>query len=186
MFKNPRGCNPLINLDIPNSMLPFKNLGFQKEINTLNIMDTIPNDLIKRIFSLLSSNENLFMREVSLSFKRNTNPILLILNKLDNLLKISHPVEMILTSHLTCYLSYNNFTIFKMKDLAKIHSLFSMNIATSIAVGKFNSCIDESCREKKLGFLYFLKKQMSPLNGIAFYNKRDIPYCSQCYKYWNM
>ena len=90
-------------------------------------MEILPEDIIKRIFGFLSLKERLFMREVCFFFKNNTASILLLCNKLDDLLKTICTIEQQLSSDLTCYIAYSNFTILKTKDPPIVHSLFRVN-----------------------------------------------------------
>ena len=143
-------------------------------------MEGIPDDIVKRVFSYLSSKERLIMREVCLSFKNNTKRNLVLSNKFDTLMKIRDPDNFPLARGLICYITYNNLTILKSKENECVHSLFRIN-------NNYNKCINVICRERKLGLLYFMKKHILSYPGMVpvLYN-RDIPYCSKCFKYWTL
>jgi hypothetical protein len=145
-------------------------------------MEILPEDIIKRIFDFLSLKERLFMREVCFFFKNNTSSTLILSNIFDNLLNITHSIENKTSNNLICYIAYNNFTIFKTKEPERVHSLFRIH-------NNYEKCINVICREKKLGYLYFSKKPTQSYHKIynkCFYIKRNIPYCSNCFKYWTL
>ena len=147
-------------------------------------MDILPDDLILRIISFLSLKEIILMREVNHPFLSYINPLLLSALKLENSLKTTYVIEMKQAKDLTCYATYHNFTIFtNHKPANQVHSLFRININEP-----YNKCIDDRCREKKLGYIFFSKKSLSPNNHQTShwhsYIKRNIPYCNKCFKKW--
>jgi len=166
----------------------------------LYIMETLPDDLFQKIFCFLSLKQKILLRETCHFFKSRQNPMILSAYKLECLLKISHPIEMKLSSDLTCYTTYNNFTIYKTNQRETVHPLFRIN-------NNYDTCIVDTCREKKLGYIFFSKKpallyhqssnpwcfynKPAPLyhqswNPWCFYNKRNIPYCNGCFKMWSI
>ena len=148
-------------------------------------MESLSDDLFLKILSFLSLNEKIMMREISLYFKNQINTILLSIYKLEYLFNITHPVVIKEPSSLSCYLSYNNCTIYKMKVPSnRVHPLFSRN-------SNYDQCMVEICREKKLGDIYFSKRQVFATHQQIqyqwnYYNKRNIPYCSNCFYKWTL
>jgi len=148
-------------------------------------MEYLSDDLFIKILGFLSLKEKIMTREISLYFKYRINPILLSIYKLDNLFKITHSIETKRSSDLTCNVKYNNFTIYKMNSPSfQIHSLFSIN-------NNYDRCMVNTCREKKLGYIYFSKRKVNTINIINsyqwnLYNKRNIPYCYNCFYNWTL
>ena len=144
-------------------------------------MEIIADDLLQKIICKLSIKERLILREVNNLFKTNINSLLLRIYKLEYLLSKSHPVVMKLSTDLIYYTSYNKFTIFKSNEHNKIHPLFNINRS-------YDTCIVDSCRREKLGFIYYSRKYKPLYHQLChweFYNERNIPYCSYCYYIWN-
>jgi hypothetical protein len=150
--------------------------------NILLMMDCLSDDILQRVLFFLSLNEKKFVREVSSNFKTLLRPFFLLEYKMDNLLNIIRPTEMKMPSDLTCYKAYNNCTIYKRQEPNRIHSLFARN-------NMYDKCVVDICREKRMGYIYYCKKQTPTYHQSRywnFYNRRNIPYCSKCFNYWSM
>ena len=150
-------------------------------------MDILSDDIILKVLYFLSSKEKLSMREVNSTFTSIINPLLLTIYKLDSLMKNIYTIESKLLSELQCYLSYNNYTFFVPIIHNTIHRLFRIN-NTPI---KFDKCIVDTCREKRLGLLYCSRTNLNDYIGIQlqtpiYFDKKNIPYCSNCFNLWNI
>lgn len=145
------------------------------------MIELLPEDLFKKILGFLSLKERKILREVSLIFESHLNSLFLLQYKLDNLLKIIYPLEMKLQKDLICFKAYNNCTIYKTQEPTRIHSLFARN-------NIYDKCIVDICREKKLGYVFYSTKlvpQYHQYRHWNYYIRRNIPYCSRCFEYWN-
>ena len=139
-------------------------------------MDVVPGDMLLRIFDFLSLKEKILMREVSQTINSYINPLILRTYKLDKKFVNVFTVERKSSNELTCYKAYNNFTLFIINKQNRVHSLFRIN-------NHYDQCIVDTCREKKLGYIYY---HLSQTWKSSIYNKRNIPYCSNCYNYWSI
>ena len=144
---------------------------------------SLPEELYQYIFCYLSLQERVMLREVCVTFKQHVKDDTLMMYKLDEKISKIYLVEMEMAQDLICYSAYSNFTIFIRNECDRIHPLFQRN-------NRKNECIISDCREKKLGYIYFSKRQPKPeyhqrINW-SIYNKRKIPYCSNCFRKWSI
>ena len=146
------------------------------------MLELIPEDLFKKILGFLSLKERKVIREVNIFLESHMNTLFLLQYKLDNFLKNNLPIEMKLQKDLIFYKTYNNCTIYKIKQPVRVHSLFAGN-------NIYDKCIVDICREKKVGYLFYSTERISDYHQShhwKFYSKHNIPYCSRCIEYLNI
>ena len=141
-------------------------------------MNILCDDLILNILKFLSVKEKLLLREVSFFFRSLISKKYLTIYKLDNLYKktcsiIKHPRNLIF------YTSKNNIFFLKNNTYLSVHKYFSRYN------NFYNSrCVVANCREKRLEYLYYCKKNDSFVqpDPYTFLIKKYIPYCDLCFK----
>ncbi len=131
------------------------------------MIETLVDDMLLKILSFLSPNEKLIVREINYFFKSMIKPLFILECKLSNLLSITHPVQLIKQSDLSCYAAYNKFTIYKERAPTKVHSLFRNN--------QYHKCVSNICREKRLGYIFFSNNATDYRNNYNLYKIRNIP-----------
>ena len=143
-------------------------------------MNNIPLEINERVVYFLSSREKKKLREVNRIFKSIVKPIVLKICKIEEQLSSVYGLVNKKHSELTCYKWYNNISIYVMKRENEIHRLFTLS--------RYNDkCIDDDCREKRLGYIYVCYKERNEkyfLNN-NIYNRRKVPYCNSCFNKYN-
>jgi len=139
-------------------------------------MDTIPNDLYSNIFCFFSPNDQLILRRVCKTFKKNVVSKILIMSRLNNNLERIYLTETKLATDLML-VDHTVFNFYTVKRISNVHSFFRQ---TNLV---YDNCVDEHCRNQKLGYIYYCKRK-SPYHqqyNWNFYSKRNIPYCLTCF-----
>lgn len=158
-------------------------------------MDTIPVELYEIIFGFLSSKDRVTLREVNHKYESLINKKNLTVCKLENKIKRIHSIEKKMSRDLILTIN-SNFLLYtdcneNNNSGGGVHKLFRVNNY------HHDRCINEQCREKRLGNIYFSKK-LPPQNYHQshtstlferywnFYTKRKIPYCIYCFNKWGV
>lgn len=142
-------------------------------------MQFLPNDILRLIFSFLSTKDKINILKTSFTFTRNISPISILIPKInkymDTILSIhiKPTIEMI-------FIIDNFYIPYSMLNLSTFNGLHPLYCRNSMK----NTCIVEGCREKKIGYIFFPLFYTS--HGLAHYIKRKIPYCFKCFKIYHL
>lgn len=151
-------------------------------------MDTLPLELYENILFFLSVKDKVLTREVNKCFESIINQRNLIIYRLDNKLKKNYNIDLMLVQNYNLNITSNNNLVFYMYNNYTVHSLFRSSTYY------YNTCIDVTCKCKKLGTIFLPKIFVQNLIPKWYYKymieiidklyKRDIPYCLYCFNKW--
>ena len=110
--------------------------------------------------------------------------------KLEENIKQFLTIEMKTPQELTCYETYNNYTLFidaHHITPQPVHNLFRISNHVSNHVNNHvTNCIVDTCNMKSLGGIYVKigSDDNYDTNGNSLYKKRSHRYCSECFREW--
>lgn len=135
-------------------------------------MDELPDDILHYVTHFLSLKECLMLREINVMFRSlirsKTYATYMLENKLPSIVSIvlEYP------KNYSSFIFNHNLCIYIRDKSTGIHPLFRIN-------HYYNTCINERCREKKIGEAYI------PILNNRYKGKlvkRNIQYCIDCFR----
>ena len=143
-------------------------------------MEFLPDDILQFIFFFLSTKDKINILKTSLSFRRNIQPISILIPKINKLMERIQCIDMKPSIEMMLIIDnlYVPYRTLHLSTFNGVNPLYCRNRME-------NTCIVDRCREKKIGdiFLRCLCVEAWGVRGHC-YIKRKMPYCLKCFKIW--